>query len=95
MHRYGKGGDSAETNLQEVSQSLQSTLVMMRANKEKDANKNIRLRLLPIVHFLAAQNTHKHFKGLQRTDQCLLLKSKTSDTQTNTGLTEHNEGSVY
>lgn len=77
MHRYGKGGDSAETNLQEVSQSLQSTLVM-RANKEKDANKNIQLRLLPIIHFLAAQNTHEHFKGLQRTDQCLPLKSKAS-----------------
>lgn len=56
MHRYGKGGDSAETSLQEVSQSLQSTLVMMRANKEKDTNKNIQLLLLPIIHFLAAQN---------------------------------------
>lgn len=36
MQRYGMGGASAETSPQEVSQSLQSTRAMVRANKVKD-----------------------------------------------------------
>lgn len=74
MHSYSMGGADAETSPQEVSQSLQNTLVMMQANKEKDTgvdglttppgNKNKRnlLLFLPIIHFLTYQNTHKHFK---------------------------------
>lgn len=74
------GGASAETSLQEASQSLQSTVVMVWANKVKDTENVTR----PVIHSFslspASFNKSNHFLLPFAIQLLLLCSSNCTDS---------------
>lgn len=82
MQRYGMGGARTETSPQEVSQSLQSAVVMVWANKVKDIGVNHGPRHY-ISFSLASPDKSNHFL-LPSAIHFLLYTSKRTEGERDT-----------